>query len=156
MSQESSSSAQESGDDLPERNIREDEGEWHASGGAGAEASGIPDEGQAYAPAEGADRFETTGKAPEPSASPSALEDDTAAPEAPVPVRQAAGHGAEPPAQHRLPGLDPADVPGRDSAPERALRSRRPRPSPRRRAPGSAQAELWPPIGSPDTDETPV
>jgi hypothetical protein len=132
-------------DDLPMRDIREDEVEWHSPDGPRAEAH-VEEHGQDSADAQAVHRGRLKIRAgPLEGSSLQDPHDHEPTPEAPVPEQQAeAEPPAEPVAQRLLPGLEPDFLLEHSNAPTRITRSRRPRAASDKRALSAAQIELWP------------
>ncbi len=136
-------------DDLPVRDIRGDEDDWHLPDEAGAEAQSEASQAPADARAVAADSFESVGIASEIAPSPPAPGHHVPAYEAHVPAQQVETESAGLSAQYLLPGLEPDALSGEHEAPKRLTRSRRPRASSDKRALRTAQIELWPQTESP-------
>jgi hypothetical protein len=133
-------------DDLPVRDIREDEMEWHSPDGPRAEAH-VEEQGQSSADAHAVHRgsLEVLEAASENVSSPPPCSDHQPTPEAPVPGQQAeAEPAADLVAQSLLPGLEADFLSGHSNASTRMPRPRRQRAAFNKRALRAAQIELWP------------
>jgi hypothetical protein len=135
-------------DDHPVRDIRGDEEDWHCPDEAEPEAQGEPSQVMPDAQAIGADSSEAVSALTELAVSAPTPDHRALVPEAHAPVQPAEVGITECPAQPLLPRLEA----GRDDAPQRLPRPKRPRGSSRKRALNMAQIELWPRPESSDSN----
>lgn len=131
-------------DDLPVRDIRGDEDEGYSPEGAGAEARDESRQDQADARALAVDSFEVMSAASEIVPSPPASSDHQPTRESSIPARGMGTEVTKRPAQHTLPGLEPATLSGQEQVPKRGTRSGRSPLLSDRRPLKVAQMELWP------------
>jgi hypothetical protein len=130
-------------DDLPERDIREDQEVWPSPDGAESDSFG--EQSDASVDAAGVHRgsLEVRG-IPSQDPNPHTVHEDTLTPKAPLPEQPVEAASAEPSAQYLLPGLEPDVTSDEDHPPHRIKRSRRPRAPSDKVALRAAQIELWP------------
>lgn len=128
-------------DDLPVRDIREEEDAWLSSDEPRAMDLSEPPQRPTDVPAVEADSFNVVGALSALAASPPAPDERDPAPDVFSPLRHRATEVAEPTAQSVLPGLEPDARFGQDPAPKRP---RRPGNRSDKAALRAAQIELWP------------
>ena len=135
-------------DDLPERDIREDQEEWPSPDGVESDSFGEQCDALTDAPGMHGGGLEFGGT-PSQDPSPHTVHEDTLTPKAPLPEQPVEVGSAEPSAQYLLPGLEPDVTSDEDHPPHRIKRARRPRAPSDKVALRAAQIELWPQTDSP-------
>ena len=139
-------------DDLPVRDIREDQEEWSTSDSAGTKVRSENGQGLTDTRVVQPASREAMGTPLEAATFPQVPLDPEPTPAAPVPEQQVEDEAAELSNQSPLPGLELADVSGKGQAPKRIRRSRRPGLSSDKSNLRGAQMELWPDTDSPDSE----
>jgi hypothetical protein len=130
-------------DDLPVRDVREDQEEWRSPDSAGCEGLGEHSQGLADAAEVHPGSLEVRGT-PSQDPIPHTVHHHPPTPEPPTPEQPVETASAEPPAQNLLSGLEPDASSGQGHTPQRITRARRPGTSADKRALRAAQIELWP------------
>jgi hypothetical protein len=139
-------------DDLPVRDIREDQEEWPPPDSAGTKVRSETGQGSSETRVVQPANRDAMGTSLEAATFPQVLLDPEPTPAAPVPEQQVEDEAAKLPAQSRLPGLELADLSGKGHAPKRIRRSRRSGLSSDKSNLRGAQMELWPDTDSPDSE----
>src|SRR5215212_3048485 len=139
-------------DDLPVRDIREDQEEGSTPDSAGTKIRSENGQGSTYTRVVQPANREAMGTPLEATTSPQVHLDPEPTPAAPVPEPQVEDEAAELPAQSRLPGLELPDLSGKGHAPKRIRRSRRSGLSSDKSNLRGAQMELWPDTDSPHSE----
>jgi hypothetical protein len=139
-------------DDLPVRDIREDQEEWSTPDSAETKVRNGIGPGSTDTRVVQPVSREALGTPLEATSFPQVPMHREPTPAAPVPKLQVEDATAELPAQSPLPGLELADLAGKGHTPKRSRRSRRSDLSSDKSNLRRAQMELWPDTDSPNSE----
>jgi hypothetical protein len=139
-------------DDLPVRDIREDQEEWSTPDSARTKVRSEHGHGSTETRVARPASREAMGTLLEAAIFPHVPMDPEPTPTAAVPEQQVDDEAAELPAQSPLPGLELADLSGKGHAPKRIRRSRRSGLTSDKSNLRGAQMELWPDTESPNSE----